>query len=80
MKIRVPVQVKFNGSVTIDVPEGSPLLNDTASLLKKRRAARDLAEKAIKADASIIDWDSGNCTEDGFEVYLGYVIEEEGDK
>ena len=47
MKIRVSLVERHYGYIDIDVPENSPILDPNASLLKKRRAAKKLAEHEI---------------------------------
>ena len=56
MKICVGVTEKRLGIVVLDVPKDSPILDPNASVLKKRKAAHQLATKAVNEDESCISW------------------------
>ena len=47
MKIRVTIIEEHFGYIDIDVPADSPILDPNASTLKKRKAAKKLAEYEI---------------------------------
>ena len=65
MKIRVSLVERHYGYIDIDVPEDSPILNPNASLLKKRRAAKKLAEHEITEGDGIYVIDADACVDCG---------------
>lgn len=79
MKIAVPVTKRLYGVITVDVPEGSPILDEAATLLKKRREANKLAtEKYQKNGESCIEWSDTKETAD-CSIDSWFAVREEGD-
>ena len=77
MKIRVSLVERHYGYIDIDVPENSHILDPNVSLLKKRRAAKKLAEHEITEGDGIIIWPEENVP--CLDVELGYTELEEED-
>lgn len=56
MKVCFIVTETRYGYVEVDVPKDSPILDPDASLLKKRKAAKQLGEKALTSSDACIVW------------------------
>lgn len=57
MKINILVSRTTYGTIEIEVPEGSTILDPHASAIKKRREAKRLGEMAVRENEADIAWD-----------------------
>ena len=73
MRILVGVTQTRYGGVYVDVPEDSVILDDKASALKKKKAARQLATEKLESDPSVVEW-YDYAENDKINVELGYSI------